>query len=103
MIKTVVKGIGLPYVKVGEGGRLMPFAIVNFPNGEREPMTVSLMHRDGYPLDDGGQIKKIAQEISDAGLDIIADVSIQSSVFTSQELAVAGGTFQTKERKSENV
>jgi len=102
MIETIVDGIGRPFVTPTKDGKLDIFAMVSFPNGEREPIQVSLLSDKGYPLDDAGQVKKVAQAISDQGLDIIPNNNLQFSTFTPEESSILEQVFKTVERKATN-
>lgn len=102
MMETIVNGIGRPFIIPTKGGQLDIFAIVSFPNGEREPIQVSLLSDKGYPLDDAGQVKKVTQAIFDEGLDIIPNNNLQFSTFTPEESSVLEQTFKTVERKATN-
>ena len=99
-VKLIDTKVTSPLIAPGGDGDLTPYALVEFLETDHEPIVVNLLDKNGFYLDDEGQVKRVAKAIEEAGFDIIPNNDIQFTTFTPAEVAVGEQRFKTTERKA---
>lgn len=101
-MRLIIKGLEEPYIVPANDEKLEAYAILSFPDGEREDILVSLMNKFGYAHDDIGKVKALVEAVEEAGLDIIPNSDLRFSTLTPQEATIGEHEIKVIERKPAN-